>query len=123
MPKQFGAVNHPMGAVAAQPSLGLLKASRHGRMHKGLGCCMHQCCAGLRVAEMVVTAHGVHLAFLHTPKQYGTGEQAMGRMVASATLGLKPARAIGRRHDGLRGCRLQPSGGGGGSVETAPGLR
>ncbi len=53
-----------------------------------------QCCAGLRVAEGVVTAHGVHLASLHTPKQYGTVEQAMGRMV-SATLGLKPARAIG----------------------------
>ena len=54
-----------------------------------------QCCAGLRVAEGVVTAHGVHLAFLHTPKQYGAVEQAMGRMVASATLGLKHARAIG----------------------------
>jgi hypothetical protein len=24
----------------------------------------------------------VHLAFLHTPKQYGTGEQVMGWMVA-----------------------------------------
>ncbi len=46
--------------------------------------------AGLRVAERGVTAHGVHLAFCHTPKQYGAVEQAMGRMVA-----LKPARAIG----------------------------
>ena len=50
-------------------------------MHKGLGCCM-QCCAGVRVAERVVTAHGVHLASLHALKQYGTVEQAMGRMVA-----------------------------------------
>ena len=80
MTKQLGAVAHPMGAVAAQPCLGL-EASRHGRMHTGLGCCM-QCCAGLRVAERVLTAHGVHLASLHTPKQYGTVEQAMGRMVA-----------------------------------------
>ena len=59
-----------------------LTASRHGRMHKGLGCC-RQCCVGLQVAERVVTAHEVHLgASLHTPKQYGAVEQAMGRMVA-----------------------------------------
>ncbi len=50
-------------------------------MHRGLGCC-RQCCAGLRVAERVVTAHGVHLASLHALKQYGTVAQAMGRMVA-----------------------------------------
>ncbi len=50
-------------------------------MHKGLGC-RRQCCVGLRVAERVETAHGVHLASLHTPKQYGAVEQAMGRIVA-----------------------------------------
>ena len=50
-------------------------------MHKGLGCCM-QCCAGVRVAESVVTANGVHWVSLHTIKQFGAVEQAMGRMVA-----------------------------------------
>jgi hypothetical protein len=34
------------------------------------------------------------LASLHTPKQYGAVEQAMGRMVARATIALKPARTI-----------------------------
>ena len=79
-PKQYGAVDRATGAMAAQP-LGCLSAQRLARYKMGRGCC-RQCCAGLGVAERVVTAHGVHLASLHTPKQYGAVEQAMGRMVA-----------------------------------------
>ena len=73
-----------------------LTASRHGRMHKRLGCC-RQCCVGLGVAKRVVTAHGVHLASLHAPKQYGAVEQAMGRMVAQPLGSSLPGPSAPRR--------------------------
>ena len=96
-----GALAHPQAVWRRGPYHGCdgsatlgLTAQRHARYKMGLGCC-RQCCAGLGVAERVVTAHGVHLASVHTPLQYGAVEQAMGRMVALPSLGLKPARAIG----------------------------
>ena len=81
-PSHAHAVHHrsPCHGRHGSAILGLT-ASRHGRMHKGLGCCRKRR-ESLRVEERVVTAHGVHLASLHTPKQYGAAEQAMGRMVA-----------------------------------------
>ncbi len=64
-----------------------------------------------------MTADGVHKASLHTPKQYGAVEQGPD---GSATLGLKPARAIGattvfKGEQSAAVCRVE-------SVETAPRL-
>ncbi len=95
-----------------------LTAQRHARYKKGHGC-SRQRCAGLRLADRVTTAHGVHLASLHTPKQYGAVEQAVGRMVAQPEGASLPGPSAPRRSSGKQSAIV----GAGQRVETSAGLR